>query len=61
LNVFSSNLLLSELNRQQLRDWFAEQGIEYVLEGSKFWPTSGKDLISSSISEIDEKFKFKVS
>lgn len=55
----NSNLLFSELNRQQLRDWFAEQGIDYVLEGSKLWPTSGKELISSSISEIDEKFKFK--
>jgi len=44
-----------------LRDWFAEQGIDYVLEGSKLWPTSGRELISSSISEIDEKFKFKVS
>ncbi|XP_022181430.1 liprin-beta-1-like isoform X2 [Myzus persicae] len=55
----NSNLLFSELNRQQLRDWFAEQGIDYVLEGSKLWPTSGKELISSSINEIDEKFKFK--
>ncbi|KAF0767231.1 liprin-beta-1-like [Aphis craccivora] len=55
----NSNLLLSELNRQQLHDWFAEQGIDYVLEGSKLWPTSGKELISSSINEIDEKFKFK--
>ncbi|XP_060847571.1 liprin-beta-1-like isoform X2 [Rhopalosiphum padi] len=55
----NSNLLFSELNRQQLHDWFAEQGIDYVLEGSKLWPSSGKELISSSISEIDEKFKFK--
>ncbi|XP_015371374.1 PREDICTED: uncharacterized protein LOC107167006, partial [Diuraphis noxia] len=55
----NSNVLFSELNRQQLRDWFVEQGIDYVLEGSKLWPTSGKELISASIGEIDEKFKFK--
>lgn len=58
---FSSNIPFCELNRQQLNDWLAEQGIDYILQQSKLWPTSGKDLISSSISDIDEKFKFKVS
>ncbi|XP_025405556.1 liprin-beta-2-like isoform X2 [Sipha flava] len=55
----NSNLPIVERNRQQLYDWFSEQGIDYILQESKLWPNSGKELISSSISEIDEKFKFK--
>lgn len=57
---FRLNLPFGEWNRQDLCDWFADQDIDYVLIESKLWPTSGKDLICSSISDIDEKFKFKV-
>lgn len=58
---FRSNLPFGEWNREELCSWFAEQGIGYVLQDSKSWPSSGKDLICSSISDIDDKFKFKVS
>lgn len=50
-----------EWTRKELCGWLAAQDIEYVLMESKSWPTSGKDLICSSISDIDEKLKFKVS
>lgn len=56
-----SNLPFEEWNRQELYDWFTQQGINYVLQDSKLCPTSGKELISMSIRDIDEKFKFKVS
>ncbi|VVC44160.1 Hypothetical protein CINCED_3A002960 [Cinara cedri] len=55
----NNNLPFCEWNRQQLTDWFAEQGIDYVLQESTVWPASGKDLISSSINDICQKFKFK--
>lgn len=58
--TFRLNLPFGEWNRQDLCDWFTDQGIDYVLIESKLWPTSGKDLICSSISDIDQKFKFKV-
>lgn len=50
-----------EWNRQELYDWFTEQGINYVLQESKLCPTSGKELLSMSMRDIDEKFKFQVS